>query len=417
MPALLSFAKTNARWIGAGFLLTLFSSFGQTFFIGLSSAEIRAHFSLTDGGLGLLYMAATLASAATLPFVGRVLDVRPGWQVAAVTVPLLAGACLLMAFAPSVILLVVALFGLRLLGQGMMSHIALTETGRWFAASRGRAMSLVVLGYQGGEALLPALVVALLAGFGFAGIWTGSALLLLLAWPAITLLMRRDRDPKGDPVARTSDARDWTQGEVARDPLFYLLLTGVLAPPFIGTTIFFYLGTLAEMRGLDPAIVAAAFPVKAALTVVFALLCGGLVDRFGAVRLLPFFLLPLAGACVAVAVTDGPVGVFVFMALLGVSYGLSSTLFGALWPEVYGTKYLGGVRSLVSAGMVVATAIGPGLIGPLLDLGVPYEAQLYGMAVWCALACLSLVIATRAVLARQTGRDGAAPPARAALRR
>ncbi|EQD36680.1 hypothetical protein B1A_17814, partial [mine drainage metagenome] len=30
------FLRDNARWIASGFLLTLFSSFGQTFFIGLS---------------------------------------------------------------------------------------------------------------------------------------------------------------------------------------------------------------------------------------------------------------------------------------------------------------------------------------------------------------------------------------------
>nr|WP_183817953.1 MFS transporter [Parvularcula dongshanensis] len=379
----------------------MFSSFGQTFFIGLSSAEIRAHFSLSDGGLGLLYMTATLGSAATLPFLGRVLDVAPGWRVTAFTMPALAGACVLLAYAPNVALLVLALFLLRLLGQGMMSHIALTETGRWFAASRGRATSLVVLGYQGGEAILPALSVALAAAYGFRGIWLGSAAVLILALPLITGLLRKERAPRNEEAAAVSPVRSWTQGEVARDPLFYLLLTGVLAPPFIGTTIFFYLGTLAEIRGLDPAVFALAFPVKAALTVIFALVCGRLVDRFGAVRILPFFLLPLASACIAVAVTHSAAGVFVFMALLGVSYGLSSTLFGALWPEVYGTRYLGGVRALVSSGMVVATAIGPGLVGPLLDFGVPYEAQLYGMALWCAAACASLVFATRAVVARQ----------------
>ena len=46
---MLSFLRTNARWIAGGFLLTFFSSFGQTFFIGLSGEELRAKFDLTDG--------------------------------------------------------------------------------------------------------------------------------------------------------------------------------------------------------------------------------------------------------------------------------------------------------------------------------------------------------------------------------
>ena len=102
-------------------------------------------------------MFATLASAMCLPFVGRLVDVMPEHKTILIVVPVLAGATLLAAYAPSVMVLVIAIFLLRLFGQGMMTHIALTATGRWFAAQRGRAVSLVVLGHQGGEASLPLL--------------------------------------------------------------------------------------------------------------------------------------------------------------------------------------------------------------------------------------------------------------------
>ena len=35
------FVGTNSRWLAGGFLLAFFSSFGQTFFIALSGAELR----------------------------------------------------------------------------------------------------------------------------------------------------------------------------------------------------------------------------------------------------------------------------------------------------------------------------------------------------------------------------------------
>ena len=124
MRGLIAFAGANRRWIGGAFLLTFFSSFGQTFFIGRSNAPLRARFDLTDGEFGLLYMIATLASAATLPFLGRTLDHHPGARVARWVIPALAASCLALAFAPSVLLLAVALYGLRLFGQGMMSHVA-----------------------------------------------------------------------------------------------------------------------------------------------------------------------------------------------------------------------------------------------------------------------------------------------------
>jgi len=89
------FIRENLRSIAGGFLLTLFSSFGQTFFIGLSGNALRARFSLSGGGFGLLYMVATLGSALTLPWLARTLDVLPGWKVARFSLPLLSGACLL----------------------------------------------------------------------------------------------------------------------------------------------------------------------------------------------------------------------------------------------------------------------------------------------------------------------------------
>lgn len=125
------FVKNNIRWIGGCFLLTLFSSFGQTFFVGLSGNDLRARFDLSGGEFGGLYMAATLMSAVTLPWLGRTLDRMPGWKVARFTIPCLAFACVLLALAPYLAVLVLALYLLRLFGQGMMTEIAYTETGRW----------------------------------------------------------------------------------------------------------------------------------------------------------------------------------------------------------------------------------------------------------------------------------------------
>jgi len=407
---MLPFLKQNARWILGGFLLTLFSSFGQTFFIGLSGEELRDKFSLSDGEFGLIYMAATLASAATLPFLGKVIDILPGWKVAGFVMPALAGACLLIAFAPSVAVLVLALYFLRLFGQGMMTHTALTEIGRWFAANRGRATSLVVPGHQAGEALLP-VSFTLVAGYaGWQAGWLGAAgLILVIALPAVILLWRVERVPRSDDdgpgLAHT--ARDWTRAEVLRDPWFYAVLAGVLAPPFIGTTIFFHQDYFIELRGYGPLAFAGAFPIMALTTVCFSLVSGQLIDRFGALRLLPFFLLPLAVARATAGLYEAVWGVYLFMFLLGISYGFTSTLVGALWPEIYGVAHLGAVRALIVAAMVFSTALGPGLTGALIDMGTGLPGQLLVMSAWCLAACVLLGLASAAIR-RRNARDAAA---------
>ncbi|MEO1948973.1 MFS transporter [Thioclava sp.] len=404
----LRFMRDNARWLGAGFLLTLFSSFGQTFFIGLSGNDIRATFGLSGGTFGALYMVATLASASTLPFLGRTLDLMPGWKVVRFTIPLLALACIGITLAPNLIFLTLAIYMLRLFGQGMMTEIAFTEIGRWFVASRGKAMSLIVPGQPFGSAVLPVLVVliAQVSGNWHLAWWLSAGVLVLIAWPLLMRLMQVERVPNATEVQSSASgtARDWTRAEVIRDPVLYMLLAGLLAPPFIGTVIFFHQGYLTELRGYSPLAFAAAFPVMSLATVGFGFVCGGLIDRFGALRLLPFVLAPLTLASLTVALVTPVWGVYAFMALLGMSNGFSGTLMGALWPEVYGVKNLGGIRAIIVASMVLSTAVGPGITGVLIDMGVEMPTQMLGMAVWCVIAAGSLTIASRRVRAREAAQ-------------
>lgn len=404
------FLRENLRWIGGGFLLMFFSSFGQTFFVGLSGTDLRAHFHLSAGQFGGLYTLATLASAMTLPWAGRTLDLMPGWKVARFSVPGLAIACGLMGVAPHVTVLAFALYLLRLFGQGMMTEIAFTEVGRWFHANRGRAMALIAPGVQVGSALLPVAVVLLAKLCGWRMPWLASAvLLMLIGYPLIIGLLRVERVPHSRELEAglQRTARDWTRREVVRDPVFYLLLAGTLAPPFIGTTIFFHQGYLIALRGYDPLVFAAAFPVMAVATVLFGLVCGHLIDRVGALRLLPFFLAPLAVASAAVGLVTPAWGIYVFMFLLGISNGFTQTLLGALWPEVYGLANLGGIRALIVSAMVMATALGPGLTGVLIDMGLPLPRQMLWMALWCVVASFAMAIASRAVRSRECLAAGA----------
>jgi MFS family permease len=401
---MLDFLNRNARWLAGGLLLTLFSSFGQTFFIGLSGSYILAEFALTDGEFGLIYMACTLASAATLPWLGQLVDRLSGARMVLVVMPGLAVSCLLMSVAPIVPVLAISIYLLRLLGQGMMTHIALTEISRWFDANRGRAISLIVPGHQLGEAVLPILFAAVVLESEWRTAWlVSAALILFAALPMIYILIRVDRIPaEHDPADYEPAAvRQWTRAEVLRDYVFHIMLAGVLAPAFIGTTIFFHQAHLAELRGYPALAFAGAFPLMAGTTVVCGLVAGHLVDRFGAVRLLPFFLVPLTIATLFAASVEAVWGIYAFMVLFGVSYGLTSTMFGALWPEIYGTRHLGAIRAAVVAAMVFATALGPGVTGAFIDRGIDLPTQLFWMAGWSVAATYGLFLASRAVGTRQ----------------
>lgn len=401
---MINFIRQNFRWIAGGFTLTFFSSFGQTYFISASVADWQALFDLSHGEFGRLYMFATLASAACLPFIGRLVDVIPVHRLIALVVPVLAGAALLAGYATSLAVLAVAIFMLRLLGQGMMTHIALTATGRWFVAERGRAVSLVVLGHQGGEATLPLVFAFIMIAFGYSAGWAFAAgALLVIGLPLAYWCYRVPRVPHGTQSKETSalaGVRDWTRDEVLRDPVFWVLLIGVLAPPFIGTTIFYHQNYMSALHDWPPQLFAFSLLVMAIVIVGFALVSGAFIDRFGAKRLLPFFLLPLAGACFGLAYASSEQSLLLAMVTLGISYGISSTLFGALWPEIYGLKNLGAIRSVTVSAAVFATAAGPGLTGTLIDRGIELPTQMIYLGMYCLVAVAAMTLVSIALSRR-----------------
>ena len=109
----LAFASAHRRFLGFGFALTLFSSFGQTYFLSTFGEPIRAAFDLSAGEWGARYGLATALSAFTLMSVGRRIDDMDLRRWTTGVVLALVGACLLMAWTPSAWMLVVSLFAMR----------------------------------------------------------------------------------------------------------------------------------------------------------------------------------------------------------------------------------------------------------------------------------------------------------------
>jgi len=398
--------QANARWLFGGLLLTIFSSFGQTYFIALFGSEIRETFSLSHGDFGAIYMIGTLASAATLVWLGRVVDHYSVSTVVFWVCIMLSLSCLAMSLVSSVWMLILVIFGLRLFGQGMMTHIAIVAMGRWYSAERGRAVSITSMGSQLGSGALPIVMVSLLGLIGWRASWIlAAALLMFIALPAIYLLMKKERIPRGQlpELEESENIRQWTHSEVLADPLFWIMLTGVVAPSFISTSVFFHQTHISEIKEWSRELIAGSIALAAITTIVFSLLAGVLIDRFSARQLLPTFLLPLGIANVLLGWMGEPVAIIIFMFLQGVSGGISNTLFGAIWPEVYGTRYLGASRSIVMAAMVIGSALGPGVTGWLIDLGIGFESQLVAMGVYCLLATMLMLHVVRALVLRQTG--------------
>ncbi len=68
------FKSLNFKVILFGFIFTFFSSFGQSFFLGLFNAPIRNELGISHGQFGNIYASATICSSLLLIWVGKKID-------------------------------------------------------------------------------------------------------------------------------------------------------------------------------------------------------------------------------------------------------------------------------------------------------------------------------------------------------
>lgn len=389
------FIGANGRLLAFGFLMTAFSGFGQTFFVGVFGAEWRTEFGLSHGDFGFIYSLATLASALCFVWAGRQIDRLDLRLYVTLTGGLYIAASLLLAMMPPLAWLLAAAFMLlRLAGQSLMSHIGGATMARYFRQRRGTAVSVSSLGLPAAEALLPPIGVVLIATVGWRATWLIIATLLAaVLLPLALWLLRgqgeRERQFQRDRAATRFEGceRDWLLSEVLRDPHFYLVLPTIAFTPFLVTGIFFHQAHVAKLKGWSLGLFASAFVAYAAASLVGTLLSGPLIDRVGARRVVTFLLAPLACALLALAAADHSATAFAFMIGAGLTAGAGLTLLSALWAEMYGAEHIGAIRSVVWTVIVCATALAPVLFGVLFDAGVTVEAialESMGGAAACA---------------------------------
>ena len=388
-----AFLRQNARWLAAGALLTLLSSFGQTFFISIFSGEIRADFGLSHGAWGSIYMIGTAASATVMVFAGGLAD-RYRVGVLGVSVVLLLGvSCVLMGLNNSLAMLVPLIFVLRFFGQGMTHHVATVAMARWFVATRGRALAVASMGFMLGEATLPLVMVWAKSRVDWQVLWLFFGVVCAVMALVLFRLLQQERTPAA--MAQENDAtgmgnRHWRRAEVLKHPIFWAMAPAVMSFSGFGTAFWFHQVHFAEIKGWSHLSLVAVFPLGTAALVVSTILFGWMVDRFGAVRLLPVYLGPYVLAFVLHWYAPSLAWTALAVVLMGMAGGGQATLLNACWAELFGTRHLGSIKSAAMALMVLGSALGPGLTGWLIDIGVGYEVQMLYFAASFAAASLLL---------------------------
>jgi MFS family permease len=380
-----NFIVQNFRWLMFGFFLTFFSAFGQTYFISLFAGEIQSEFNLTHGDWGGIYMVGTLCSAFAMFFLGGLADKFRARYLSIIMMICLAAASIAMAYNVSVVLLIGVVFALRLFGQGMASHIAMVSMGRWFVATRGRALAFASLGFSVGQAILPLVFVGLMVAIGWRMSWVVAASLTVLITPILYVLLKHERTPQSvseENVSTGMLGEHWTRGRAVKHWLFWLILPVLLGPPAFGTAFFFHQVHLADMKGWTQLEFVSLFPVFTIVSIVVTLVSGWVIDRFKTDVLMQIYVVPLAICFILFSFVDTIFGAVIAISFYAITAGLQSTIIAAFWAEYYGTKNLGSIKSTSTVIMVFGSAIGPGLTGWLIDYGIPFTDQMIAIAVY-----------------------------------
>ncbi|NCP03846.1 MAG: MFS transporter [Deltaproteobacteria bacterium] len=366
-----AFVAENPRLALYAFLAIATSGFGQTFFVSVFGAGIRAEFALSNSSYGLYYGLATLGSALTLLKLGEVADRWDLWRVTLLAILLLATGCLLLGLAPGWGGLLPGFYLLRLGGQAMLSHLGMTVAGRYFGRSRGRIMALTAAGFPVAEASLPALAGLLLINYGWRLPWfIAAATVIFLALPLLLVLARSAVHPQALVQDQDSvEGSQMTRGQMLRDPGFYLVLPATLVTPFVITALLFHQVSIAALQGWSLVTVSQAFIGFALGHFASLFLAGPLIDRWSARRSLPVALLPLIAGLLVLGFSNASWTPYLYLSLIGGTLGVINTAAGAFWPERYGVRHVGAIRSVSQAAMVFSTAVAPLILGLLLDAG------------------------------------------------
>ena len=387
----------NKKVLLFGFIFTFFSSFGQSFFLGLFNAPLRDELGISHGQFGNIYALATIFSSLLLIWVGKKIDEYQIIYYSFFVILLLFSSSLFFSFINNIYFLAIGIFLMRFSGQGLMSHTSTTTVSRFFEKSRGKALSTIWFGLSSAEFILPVLITYLFVIYSWRTVWQGIALLIILFLPFVVFstikTIRLDSREKDNSISKNIKIKSWKRGEVIKDYRFYIISLNMLAMPWIATGIFVYQSFISDSKMWNVYTIPKAFMFYSIASIITLFFSGFLVDKFTSRKLIPLMNIPLLFAMIVLFFYKQELSAFVFLGLVGVSNGLANVLGSSTWAEIYGVKFIGSIKALTTAFMVFSTAFGTTVFGVLIDYGFSIEniALISGVYIVISLNLLLLI--------------------------
>ena len=412
-------------WVIWGFsaLGILISLPGQTMGMAVFTDYLIEALHLSRTQLSMAYLIGTVGSSLFLTRAGRWYD-RLGGRVTVAAASAGLGVMVLfisvsdslaMHFGGGVMVsflfITLGYFGVRFLGQGILTNASRNVLLVWFEERRGLVTSARGVFVSFGFSVAPLVLAWSIVRAGWhEALWELAFVCLVFAGLALVLLRDNpqscsvlvDGHTHEDQVPLTTLQHSTTLAQARRTPIFWLATLSLSIHSLLSTAVTFHIVSIFAAAGRSQTEAFAYFLPTAAFATAANLLCGWLVDKRS---LKPFIIIMLGGfllGAIGLLYLQHIWGYAALVVGFGIGGGLWSVTSSLAFIRNFGPLHLGEISGLCTSIMVFSSAIGPALF----SLGLDYFGS-YAAALWVCILALILLLGF-AIVVKQSAPNATA---------
>lgn len=396
-----------------GFILSIP---GQTVGISVFTPHLMGALDLSAVELTSAYLVGTALSGLLIPVGGRQFDVLGGRQYT-VLVSLLFGLTLFYmsqlvffsgelskwipsATSASFLAATFGFWGIRFLGQGLVTVAARSTLAKWWDAKRGQITAINGIAISFAFSSAPRILDWQIQWLGWQGALFLNGGLVAFVGGLVGWLFVRDNPEEcgleidGGRVVRkreNSDSffvRDLTREEALKTYAFWLISLSVGFHALMTTAYTFHVIDIAETTGVDREWILNMFIFSSFLSITISFIAGYLVDF---VRMRWIAMVFSAGGCIfslAVLFLGNPFSGFWLLLGMGLSWGTFPVLLNIPIPRYFGRAHIGAISGVNLLFIVWGSAAGPLVFTLLKDFSGDYKVAFLLCAIFYLLLLL-----------------------------
>jgi MFS family permease len=355
---------------------------GRTQGLGLITEPMLRDLKLDRVTYASINLWATLFGAAICLPIGRIFD-RVGLRGATFTLTALLGAVVwtMSRLAGGTILLFLLVLATRALGQSALSVASITAVGKSFDRRVGMAMGVysVLLSLFFAAAFVAVGNVVRVSGWRTAWARVALALVLFVA-PTVLLLRQRPAHPASDPAGAGASHEGLSLAAALHTPAFWVFAGATALFGLVSSGLGLFNEAVLAERGFDQRTYVTFLAATSIIALGGQLGCGWLTLHWSMQRLLALAMLIYAAALAALPLLANLSQLWIFAVLIGLSGGMITVIFFAVWRHAFGPAHLGRIQGAAQMLTVLASAIGPLLFAQCAALTGSYTPVLWTLA-------------------------------------